>query len=612
MMMRRYDLFVAIVLFLSLFPSGLFGQESSEMTYLADEVVVSAGRIPITIKDLPRSYSIITHEDIENSPADNVQDLLASVPGVDVKKRGPEAVQADVSIRGGSYEQTLILLDGMKLSDAQTGHHNMNLPVNMEDIEKIEVLNGQASTIYGANALAGVINIITKKGSSQHYNFSTEGGQNGYYRAGLGLQIPVDDFSNTLSISKTKSDGYRHNTDFDNLTVSAKSGYEYSSGNASVMFGYTDKKFGANSFYSSLYPDQWEHTKTFLLSGSASYNVKNFRFIPKFSWRQNTDHFMLNYADPFHAVNDHLTNSYNGEFQTIMTSNIGSVSLTGQYGFDKVNSSNLGNHDRNNIGIAAEFISLPFYKIKAVINGLTYKYTDQSWQFLPSVSLSYAVSENSNVYVSYGKAYRVPTFTDLYYQTKTQHGNSLLRPEHAETWELGGNLHQSIFIFNASAFVREGTDLIDWIKYTPLDVAWNAANLTNITTLGGETGVTVSTSEFMPEYITKKFSIHYAYLDSKLSSGSFISKYVLDHLRHQLITEISQSFIPGFSANWLFRYEARVNQKAYFITDIKLAYKLQNFTINASAENLFNIPYQDMSGLPLPGRWIKTGVAYNL
>ncbi len=612
MMMKRYDLYFIMAVLLSLLTPDLFAQEPTEMVYNADEVVISAGRIPITIKDLPRSYSIISRDDIDNAPADNVQDLLSSVPGVDVKKRGPEAVQADVSIRGGSYEQTLILLDGMKLSDPQTGHHNMNLPVNMEDIEKIEVLNGQASTIYGANALAGVINIITKKGSSRHVDFTTEGGQNGYYRAGLGVQLPVDDFSNTLSISKSKSDGYRHNTDFDNLTVSAKSGYTYSSGNAAVSFGYTDKKFGANSFYSSLYPDQWEHLKTFLLAGSVSYNIKNFRFIPKFSWRQNVDHYMLNYADAFHSVNDHLTNAYNGELQTIMTSNAGSFSLTGQYGYDKVNSSNLGNHKRNNGGIAAEFISLPFYKIKAVVNGLAYKYSDQNWQFLPSVSFSYALNENANVYVSYGKAYRVPTFTDLYYQSKTQHGYSLLKPEHAETWELGGNLHQSIFTFNASAFVRKGTDLIDWIKYSPSDVAWNAANLTNITTLGGEAGIAIATNEIVPDYIAKRFSIHYAYLDSKLSSGSFISKYVLDHLRHQLITEINQSFVPEFTANWLFRYEARVNQKAYFLTDIKLSYKLRDFTINASAENLFNIPYQDMSGIPLPGRWIKAGVAYNL
>jgi vitamin B12 transporter len=610
--MKRYGFFSIVLLFIYAAPVKIFGQETTEMTYTSDEVVVSAGRVPITIKDIPRSYSIITREDIENAPADNVQDLLSSVPGVDVKKRGPEAVQSDVSIRGGSYEQTLILLDGMKLSDSQTGHHSMNLPVNIEDIEKIEVLNGQASTIYGPNALAGVINIITKKGSEQHISANAEGGQNGYYRFGLASQIPFDDFSNTISFSKAKSDGYRHNTDFDNITAAAKSSYKFDAGNAGVSFGYSDKKFGANGFYSPAYPDQWEHLKTFLVTGNAAYNIRNFRLSPKFSWRQNVDHYMLNYADAFHSVNDHLTNAYNAEFQTIMTSNIGSVSLTGQYGYDKVNSSNLGNHERKNGGVALEFISLPFYKIKAVINGLAYRYSDQDWQFLPSVSFNYAVSDGGNMYVSYGKAYRVPTFTDLYYQSKTQHGYSLLKPEHAETWEAGGNLHKNIFTFNASVFVRKGTDLIDWIKYSPSDAAWNAANLTNITTLGGEAGITIATNQIVPEYIAKRFSIHYAYLDSKLSSGSFISKYVLDHLRHQLITELTQSITPEFSANWLFRYEARVNQKAYFITDAKLTYKLWDFTVNASVENLFNIPYQDMSGIPLPGRWVKAGLSYNL
>lgn len=608
----RYDFCVYLLALLSFLSTGAFGQETDEITYHADEVVVSAGRIPITIKDIPRSFTIISREDIENAPADNVQDLLSSVPGVDVKKRGPEAVQADVSIRGGSYEQTLILVDGMKLSDPQTGHHNMNLPVNIEDIERIEVLNGQASTIYGPNALAGVINIITKKGSEQHISANVEGGQNGYYRFGLASQIPLDDFSNTISFSKAKSDGYRHNTDFDNITTSVKSGYNFTSGNAGISFGYSDKKFGANSFYSPAYPDQWEHLKTFLLAGNATYNIKNFKLSPKFSWRQNVDHYMLNYADAVHSVNDHLTNAYNAELQTVMTSNIGLVSLTGQYGFDKVNSSNLGNHERKNGGIAAEFISLPFYNFKAVISGFGYRYSDQDWQLLPSASINYAVTGESNIYASYGKAFRMPTFTELYYQLKTQHGNSSLRPEHAQTWEIGTNYRKNFITVNANVFVRKGTDLIDWIKYSPSDIAWNAANLTEIKTFGSEIGITLNSGEKIPDYLAKRFSIHYAYLDSKLSSGSFISKYLLDHLRHQIVADVMQSFVPDLTANWAFRYEARVNQKAYFITDIKLAYKVRQYTLMISAENLFDIPYQDMSGIPLPGRWVKAGIAYNL
>jgi iron complex outermembrane receptor protein len=591
---------------------NLFAQESTEKSYTTDEVVISAGRIPATIKDIPGSCTIISSEDIKNAPADNVQDILTAVPGVDVKKRGPEAVQADISIRGGSYEQTLILLDGMKLSDPQTGHHNMNLPVNIEDIQKIEILNGQASTIYGPNALAGVINIITKKGDVHNMSANVEGGQNGYYRIGLGLQIPAEDFANTISFSRAKSDGYRHNTDFENVTSAVKSNYTFASGNAGVSFGYTDRKFGANSFYSSLYPDQWEHVKTFLLSGNAAYNIRNFKISPKFSWRQNTDHYMLNYADAFHSVNDHLTNSYNAELQSVMSSNIGFVSLTGQYGFDRVNSSNLGVHNRNNGGIAAEFISLPYCGIKTVVSGYAYRYSNQSWQFLPAVSFNFDVSNASNVYVSYGKSYRVPTFTELYYQSKIQQGNSGLRPEHAQTWEAGANYRRSSVILDANLFFRKGTDLIDWIKYTPSDIIWNAANLTEINTTGGSVGVTVTPEEILPDYLAKRFSIQYTYLNSKLTSGSFISKYLLDHLRHQLITGLTQTVSQNWSLNWLFRYEARVNQKAYFITDAKVQYKLLFLTVILSAENVFNIPYQDMSGIPLPGRWLKIGFSDNI
>ncbi|MGE5410295.1 MAG: TonB-dependent receptor, partial [Clostridiales bacterium] len=153
-------LFFSLTL-LSLIPNFLQAQEEpdDEETIITDDVIVTAKKIPVLTLESVKNVLVISSEELQNVPAENIQDILGYCTGIDVKKRGPGGVQADISIRGGSFEQTLILIDGVKLSDPQTGHNSLNLPINMEDIERIEVLKGQASNIYGSNALSGVINI---------------------------------------------------------------------------------------------------------------------------------------------------------------------------------------------------------------------------------------------------------------------------------------------------------------------------------------------------------------------------------------------------------------------------------------------------------------------
>ena len=243
-----------------------FSQQRDTTNIIKDEVIVTAGMVPISISEVPRSVYVIRQEDIQNSPVQNLQDLLSYVPGLDLRARGLEGVQADVSLRGGSFEQTLILLDGVKLNDPQTGHHNMNLPVNMNDIERVEILKGPASSIYGPNAFAGVINFITKKANNSELSANLSGGSFGFLNGGLSVHVPYVDSDNLLSISKTKSDGYTHNTNFDITTFYYKSYVPLNSGSANVAVGYTDKSFGANGFYTTQFPNQWEETKTLLVS----------------------------------------------------------------------------------------------------------------------------------------------------------------------------------------------------------------------------------------------------------------------------------------------------------------------------------------------------------
>jgi vitamin B12 transporter len=588
---------------------SLFPQQRDTINIIKDEVIVTAGMVPVSVSEVPRSVSIIKPEDIQNSPVQNLQDLLSNVPGLDLRTRGLEGVQADVSIRGSSFEQTLIMLDGVKLNDPQTGHHNMNLSVNMNDIERIEILKGQASSIYGPNALAGVINFITKKRNVSELSANLSGGTFGFFNGGLSIHVPYAESDNMLSISKTKSDGYRHNTNFDITTFYYKTNVPFSAGSANLAVGYTDKSFGANGFYSAKYPNQWEETKTLLVSSAADYSFGEIKLMPKVFWRNNKDHYLLDYTNPAFYMNIHQTNSFGAELQTLIMTNIGSFELGGDLNFDNINSSNLGIHSRREGGISAEYVASPFENVKVLLNGFAYTYDDYGWKFIPGIDLVYQVSKSLNCYTTFGKSFRIPTYTELYYNSPAQKGNASLQPEEALTYEVGMNYNDESFSGNLSLFSRNGQNLIDWAKgLNDINGKYLAQNIASINTYGIDMGISYRPLFSKNSYF-QKISLNYSYLKSDFNETNILSQYILDLLRHQFIAEITHSVPFDIIFNWAFRYENRYNYDNYFITDLKLSRSFNFFDLSLSVLNLFNKSYMDVSGIPLPGRWIKAGIS---
>ncbi|MEW6701979.1 MAG: TonB-dependent receptor plug domain-containing protein, partial [Bacteroidota bacterium] len=245
--MERKNKFFSIIILLLLL-TELAAQQTKE--YKIDEVVVTASRIPMNYSKLLRTVSVINSFDIKKLPVNNIQDLLQHVGAVDLRARGVEGVQADAGIRGGTFEQTLILIDGVKIIDPQTGHNNLNLPISLDNVERIEVLKGEGSRMFGANAFSGAVNIITKKSKAPLLSFSALGGQNALFETNLFGTYPIGFTGNNFYFSKKKSDGYRYNTGFEITNFSAGQNIFLEEGIINFLFGYTDKKFGAYNFYS--------------------------------------------------------------------------------------------------------------------------------------------------------------------------------------------------------------------------------------------------------------------------------------------------------------------------------------------------------------------------
>ena len=311
-------------------------------SYELGDVVVTASRTPIEAQQAARIISVITKSEIERSPAQNLNDLLRFVAGVDIRQRGAFGVQADISIRGGTYDQTLILLNGVNVTDPQSGHHNLNLPIDLESIERIEILQGPAAKSFGPNAFNGAINIITGNSKHNHIRASGMFGQYGLYNASANISNTVGNFENFLSISQMSSDGYIKNTDFSNANIFYQAKYKPKPGTIDFQTGLNAKNFGANSFYSLKYPNQYEATKTEFVSIKYQSNT-TIKFAPIFYLRRNLDLFELKRNNDSIPFNHHQTNTAGLNLNVWTTHRFGKTSLGIDFRNEHIISNVLGN-----------------------------------------------------------------------------------------------------------------------------------------------------------------------------------------------------------------------------------------------------------------------------
>ena len=190
---------------------------SQQDTTNLKEVIVSTTKLEIPFSKKFRTVKIISSDYIKNSPATNVSDLLQEITGIDVRRRGIDGVQGDLYIRGGGFDQTWLLVDGMKMDDAQTGHHTLNMILPLYLIERIEVIKGPAARIFGQNAFNGAINIVTKEfeGDKRTVNLNLNELSYGSFEQktiSLSTKIIGEKVKSLISYSGNRSDGYRHNT----------------------------------------------------------------------------------------------------------------------------------------------------------------------------------------------------------------------------------------------------------------------------------------------------------------------------------------------------------------------------------------------------------------
>ncbi len=565
---------------------------------IEEAVIVSATSHPVPFKNLARKVTVLDHEQIARLPVRSVPELLRYAASLEVRARGPLGVQADFSVRGAGFGQVLVLVNGIRLNDSQSGHHNSDIPVLLQDIDRVEILYGPGSSLYGADAFGGTINIITRqKGSGKRAHFSV--GEFGLVDGSAGVKFEKNGIRQSFSASGNRSSGFMFDRDFQTIGFTSQSYF----GERSFLFiSHLGKEFGANGFYGPSPSKEWTN-QTLLSFDHQLFLVRQWNVTGQVFYRTHGDHFLWDIGRPGFFENRHRTHAFGGLAKAQRSfSDQTQLTVGVEIGEDWIRSNNLGDHDYSRRSAFAE-IQLKLGDRGVLYPGIRYdNYSNFGSSTSPSLSASWWLFPTVKLRSSLGHAFRIPTFTERFYRDPNHQASSSLKPEKAWGAEAGVEwLPQPNWMAGLTLFSRWEQDVIDWIRENPSQ-KWNTTNIRDLKTRGVEANI----QRFLDS--GGQLGLQYTYLSSDAGFVPFLSKYVLDYARH------SFSAFGGISLPWSLTlghridYKRRADGRSYWILDGRLKHTFGKFNFYVECSNMLNIDYQEIRGVQMPPRWVSAGV----
>lgn len=591
-----------------------------------EELIINKEPLQLPFGEHTRSVQVITKEEIKQLPVTSINELLAYINGVDIRQRGPFGSQADVSIDGGTFEQTMVLWNGMKMGDAQTAHHSLNLPIPFEIIERIEVLKGPASRIFGINSLTGAINIVTKTSEETYaqvhayigssFKNKDEGDGNGKYAAG-GYNATIGgktgNVSHLMSATKEETNGQRYNTAAANKKIMYQGQWKANSKNQfNWMSGYIHNQFGANGYYAAPRDkESFEIVETLLVSIDSKHQIGDVLIKPRISNRYNEDDYRFIRQDISKFRSLHYSNALMGELHALYPTEYGDFTIGYEIRNEKINSTNLKKHERTNHGWFAEY-KKRFADKLYLSTGAYWNYnTDYGFQWYPGVDLSYEINNDWKASASIGSSQRIPSFTDLYLNQRPGNiGNESLKPEAAWQYEFGIYYTKENKKFQATVFQRNINDFIDWIR-TSTDEPYQPHNLGNQIMRGVQAIWQQKIELSRVESFGYKISYQYLSPKTKTLGEGGISKYSLENLKHQAIVGVNYRN-RQIDMQLQSRFIERELNDPYTVIDVRVNYHFPALTIYAQGNNLINAQYKEAGAVPMPTRWLTMGAIFKM
>jgi len=574
-------------LFLSVTPAFALQQP------LEETVVVTANAYPVPFENLSRTVTVLTREDISKLPVYSIADVLAQAVSADIRSRSPFGIQTDISLRGSGYSQTLILVDGIRINDSQTGHHNGDFPVQLQNVERIEVLMGAGSSIYGADAVGGIVNIVTRR-RAEGAQASISAGQYGFVEGSGSVGFRKGKLEQSISAFGNRSSGFQYDRDVRTVALSSRTNV---GDRFSLFVSHLNKEFGANGFYGPAPSKEWTN-QTFV---SAEHNYERRSGLTatfKGYYRTHGDRFLYDIRFPDLYENTHRTHAAGVTAKTrFEVAEALSLVVGGEVGGDWIASSNLGDHSFAKTSLFGE-LQWTLSKSAVIYSGLRLDhYSNFGTAVSPSLSGSWWIFPRIRLRSSVGRAFRIPTFTELYYKDPNHQANPTLKPESAWSAEVGTDfIPANNWMGFLNYFSRRESNVIDWIRSSP-EEKWRTFNIRKIRASGVEVGIERSLG-------TKaRVATQYSRISMNAGSFDYQSKYVLDYARDNWTTTASIPIHFGLEYQQTLRYKRRIDGRSYWLLDARLESHFRKFVVAVDCTNLLNSQYQEIVGVDMPGRW---------
>jgi len=576
-----------------------------------ETMVVLGTATPVPLAESQRSAEILPVKG-ESLAAESPQDFLRQDSSVFLEERGAGGGQADLALRGGSFEQTLVLLNGFRINDAQTSHHNLDLPVPLEAMDSMQVLEGAGSTLHGVDALSGVVDFLTA--APDHDSIFLRAGEGSFESNEETLLAGATRgrWSGRATAERNFSTGFMTDRDYRNEDASAESWCAPRLGLLDLLFAVSDRSFGANQFYGD-YPS-WERTKGWF--GSARQELGS-QTEAAFAYRRHTDEFVLFRDDPAIYENNHIDGSWQGSLRRTEDLPAGTLLLMGlEADGDSIHSNNLGLHARNRGAGYVDMDLRPAKKRWSLSAGAREEIFSGGAQavFSPEVAGSLRVASSLKLRATGGYGFRIPTYTDLYYSDPSTLGNTSLKPESAWTGDGGADWTLSAKItLSATGFYSRQHDTIDYVKsatpnpYLPAGCPaniWCADNLNGLRFAGVEASFAWIPNKSQTVRV-EWTALHGAQTALHGLESEYVFNYPVENIHASWSWAMGHDIVLTNAVQLAERYQQTV-YPVWNATLTRDAWKVQPYL---RLMNVSNTGYQEVTGVNMPPRTIMGGIA---
>jgi len=580
-------------------------EEGMDIPRLEETIVVTASLLPAALHQINREVVIIDSDRLRQLPVRSVNDLLVYLPQLDVQPRVAGGLFGDVHIRGSVSAGVLICINGIRWNDPQTAHFNLEIPVPLEAIERVEVLTGSHTAFFGSDAVGGVVNIVTRKKYPDQVRTDLRSGSFGMRGLSFFGSAGSPRIQSGIFLGTDRSDGFITNRDFRIDRFFGDMSVSHAWGDIHGLFTWLHNRFGADGFYGP-YPS-YEETRTHALLLDCRLNQGIFKNRPtqiNLAYKRHSDDFILVRDNPLLYRNNHQTTVTRFKATSqLWQGKRTAVAIGAEAERCGIVGERLGNHAFTQLAMASE-VRHELSERTHLQGSLRVEHQSAyGFRWSPGLGIATFLTPRFKVRSAYGKAFRTPSFTELYYESPANLGNPDLKPETADSFEVGWGWYPSNETsISFTAYRRWDREMIDWVRQHP-DNPWQAVNIGRVDVCG--TSVMI---DFQP---VSAFRCQTGYTYNNLNAGrtNFESKYALDYARHHFSVLADFAVRRNLTLSAAVHHKHRsMGQSSYTLAGARLAYRRKVFEFFIQSDNLLNQTYEELKGVPMPRRSFTAGV----